>query len=110
MKELIVSAVALGYTPLFYTKRGTINAMAKKLEGITVERCKPLELSHLQRWLREEKDCHITVQYCTDPCYIYNIDIDGKSKYFSDISKEDFKTHEEALEEGLKEAVNLVEN
>ena len=109
MKELIMDAVALGYAPLFYTKRGTINSMAKKLEGITVERCKPLELSHLQQWLREEKGIVLAIHYT-----------DGVSEYYWSywnlinnkglVGGTNSKTYEEALVGGIKEAINLVEN
>lgn len=104
MKELIVHAVALGYQPLFYTKRGTINAMAKKLEKITIERCKPLELFCLQKWLREGK------KIIVEPHAMYN---DIGNLYFNyfifpdESQGHDYETYEESLFEGLKESLKL---
>ena len=112
MKELIVNAVSLGYTPLFYTKRGTINAMAKKLEKLTVERCEPLELSRLQQWLREGKGVYLDIgsDWTNErkPKFVYSFSkTSGEKKFWwSDL----YLTYEEALLDGLKEAVNLAEN
>ncbi len=69
--------------------------------------------SLLQKWLREEKELHVTIYQANQPEkgsaweWGYNIEtIDAPN----DLKKHDwyFKTYEEALEEGLKEALKLL--
>ena len=123
MKELILDAVALGYKPLFYTKRGTINAMAKKLEKFAIGHCEPLELYLLQIWLMEAKGIYLTiidyygekVDYDTWKFIGWKNSINviekGTAMLFADDEDNTpYKTYEEALMQGIKEAVKLVEN
>lgn len=63
--------------------------------------------SLLQKWLREKHKLHIDVSYLDDVyCFYYKI-TEIKTNTESDVSK-GFKTYEEALEEGLKEALNKI--
>ena len=59
--------------------------------------------SLLQKWLREEHSLFISVTTYSIECNRVNLIIDNDIKYASE-----YKTYEEALEKGLKEALKLI--
>jgi hypothetical protein len=75
-------------------------------EGIEENYSAPTQ-SLLQRWLREEHNIYVEVIICNllDKIYEYEVSTIGSHKLGSD-----FKTYEQALEEGLYEALKLIKN
>ena len=76
---------------------------------------KPFLLYEAQKWLREEKKIDVLVQLDTKDIHLsskyYSIYISYMSRFrreFSYISK-NFDSYEEALSEGIKEAVKILE-
>lgn len=69
--------------------------------------------SLLQKWLREKHGIHVTVYFCSKNEYDVSV---GKSKYpcmHHDLiyePKRFYSTYEQALEIGLKTALELIEN
>ncbi len=110
MKELIIDAVELGYVPLFYTKRGTINTVAKKLRKLVKDHVERLELAHLKGWIRENDGYNLEViPYQGD--WSYNVvetkfgrNVDG----IIDVSQFNYKEYDEAKLKGLKQIIKLI--
>lgn len=75
------------------------------------------EQSILQKWLREVHNLHIVIKiishhgYYTNICDLNSFKKEGfiKEEYIYE-SSEKLKTYEEALEEGLQEALKLITN
>ena len=69
-----------------------------------------LWMCELQKWLREKHNIHISIWYnnLTEKWRVdYIIDILLDEEYYCDKDREQ-NTYEEALEEGLKEALKLI--
>lgn len=67
--------------------------------------------SLLQRWLRDKYHIHIHVADLGLEMWsnmIIKLDIDGTQGIGGDLGKKNYKTYELALEEGLKQALNLI--
>lgn len=63
--------------------------------------------SLLQRWLREVHKIHITITSVSQESWMYRITKPGQ-KLTEGAYGEDFYTYEEALENGLQIALNLI--
>ncbi len=105
MKEKLISnAKELGYINAF----GEGFLINKKHKGI--EWC--MELSNIQKWLREKKDIHITIERSFEPPHFtpsgYMNEV-WRHEWLQTESATNFKTYEEALEDGLQEALKLIE-
>jgi hypothetical protein len=71
--------------------------------------------SLLQRWLREEKKLHISIDSLCDndkdlSNFYWMYDIKNNSTFFLEKSGINFKTYEEALEQALEEALKLIKD
>jgi hypothetical protein len=69
----------------------------------------------LQKWLREEKKLHISIDSLCDndkdlSNFYWMYDIKNNSTFFLEKSGINFKTYEEALEQALEEALNLIKD
>lgn len=100
----------------FNSKGGPINysrnIFAYENDGKFISR--PTQ-SELQKWIREEHKFHVSIEVSLlksnkDFTYFYRIDYikNGELEYIFDEFK-DFNKHEKALEEGLKEVLELIE-
>ena len=83
----------------FYTVR-TADAMGYVLA---------IHLYDAQKWLREEKHLHITIYSQSQESWQYRI-TKPHQKLEDGLHGEDFSSFEEALSEGIKEAVKILKN
>ena len=81
----------------FYTVR-TADAMGYVLA---------IHLYEAQKWLREEHKFHITIYSCSQESWQYRI-TKPHQKLEDGLHGEDFSSYEEALSEGIKEAVKIL--
>ena len=64
-----------------------------------------LSLYSAQKWLREEKHLHIEVRWYSNLWYEYRVK-EAEGKILAEVTS--FKTYEDALSEGIKEAVKIL--
>ena len=95
--------------------RGTIDELYFNANGRNITKFKEIisapTQSLLQRWLREVHNTivEITWQMCSTGYEYAVIDMNNPPEYNDDIERiTSFKTYEEALEEGLLEALKLI--
>ena len=66
-----------------------------------------LSLYEAQKWLRKEKKLHITIYSQSQESWQYRI-TKPHQKLEDGLHGEDFSSYEEALSEGIKEAVKIL--
>jgi len=74
--------------------------------GVIRNACAPTQ-SLLQKWLRDEHKIHITIYSSSQESWMFRI-TKPHQKLLEGLYAEDFETYEEALEEGLQEALKLI--
>ena len=94
----------------FKTKTVTTKVTNDYLLGgknvMITEMCIYLWMCELQKWLREVHNIHITVTSISQESWQYHIQ-KPKDK-LGDNYNEDYENYEEALEDGLQEALKLI--
>ena len=94
------------YTETMFTEYGDV-CNRESILGIRVGIYPRLSQSLLQKWLREVHKIIVIADYDREMNnYIYTVDSESACKF--DFSH--YNTYEEALEEGLKQGLNLITN
>ena len=92
----------------YYNHNGDLNGdVIEQLKDKSLKSIAAPKQNLLQKWLREEHSIILTISFgvlCKKYCY----EICFKGKYNIIDSEFIYKTYEEALEQGLKEGLNLI--
>ena len=109
LKEMGITACGLR----FYEKGCPNTLYQNHLQPLTIRTAEALDrvlaisLYYAQKWLREEHNLHITIYSQSQESWQYRI-TKPHQKLEEGLYGEDFSSFEEALSEGIKEAVKIL--